>query len=85
MDWETMYTNLLITALPGVSFSGDYDFEAEHENDIARVREQAQVDATLERDELKAELSLQSGKAAARQRLLDKGVNPKDIEELEKR
>lgn len=82
MDWETMYTNVLIIALPGVSFPADYDFAAKHENDIARVRTQVQVDATIERDQLRERLAEAGGRDAARLRMLNAGVSIADIELL---
>ena len=82
MDWETMYGQLIVNALPGVSFARDYDFAAEHENDIARVRAQAQMDATLERDDLRATVAAGTDRAALRQRMLNAGVSVADIDQL---
>jgi hypothetical protein len=83
MDWETMYGQLIVNALPGVSFPADYDFVAEHENDIARVRTQAQVDATLERNQLRETMAAGIDRAALKQRLLNAGVSLADLDELE--
>ena len=82
MDFETMYGQLIVNALPGVSFPRDYDFAAEHENDVIRVRAQVQVDATVERDDLRRQLSEARGRDAARLRMLNAGVSMADIDLL---
>ena len=83
MDWETMYGQLITNALPGVSFPRDYDFKAEHENDIARVRAQAQVDLTLERDNLKAQLEMVSRRVMLRAKAKAGRISDAELDELE--
>lgn len=84
IDWEGMYGELLHSLQPGVGYPAGYDYVAEHEANIVKAREQAQVDVTLERDAMRAELLSQTGKAGARQRMLRAGIALEDIEELEK-
>lgn len=80
MNWETMYSNLLNAALPGVSFPVAYNFIKEHKKDITRVRKQSQLDATIERDQLRAIVAQGKGEVAARQRAINAGANPNDLD-----
>lgn len=83
MNFETMYGQLIVNALPGVSFPAGYDFIAEHENDIKRVRDQAEVDATLERDALKVQLEAIDRKAQLRAKAKAGSLTDDELDELE--
>lgn len=85
MDWETMYGQLIVNALPGVSFPAGYDFADEHENDIDRVRAQAQVDVTVERDNLKAQLETVSRRVMLRAKAKAGRITDNELDELEGR
>ena len=67
----------------GVSFPAGYDFEAEHENDIARVRAQAQVDATLERDELRVRIAGLDRRIELRRKASAGPLTDAELEEFE--
>ena len=83
LQWQTLYGQLITNALPGVNFPAGYDFKAEHENDIARVRAQAQVDLTLERDDLKAQLEMVSRRVMLMAKAKAGRISDAELDELE--
>lgn len=81
--WQGRYTTLLNELQPGVGFPADYDFAAEHENDIARARAHSQVDVTLERDDYKARLEVADRKVELRNKAKLGSLTDEEIDELQ--